>query len=414
MFFENAWSVALSLSFWLLLGAVAAGLLRVFVPRDFIARHLGRGRGFSGILKAVALGVPMPLCSCGVIPAALGIKRQGAGDGAAMGFLISTPQTGVDSVMVSASLLGFPFALFKLASAFAIGVVGGVWASLVGGGERDASPETGAAADHAGSVAESGAGRLGLRAAAEFAVDDLLKSIWKWLLAGILVSAAISTWLPPDFLKTHMPEGRILPMLAVLAVSLPMYVCATASVPIAAALVSAGMPTGAALVFLMAGPASNVATIGAVYKTFGLRKLLVYLISIIAGSMIGGYFFDAVVAASLPDSMVLADKEPSLLKVGAAFVLLALFARFAWIELASGFRGFRGSAADTSEQLTLRIVGLSCAGCAAKLRAALERLEGVSEVDIDLKTGETTLRGNGIDRAELEKTVSETGYGVER
>ena len=416
MFLENAWSVTLALSFWLLVGALAAGLLRVFVPNDFIERHLGRSRGFSGILKAVLLGVPMPLCSCGVIPAAIGIKKQGAGDGAAMGFLISTPQTGVDSIMVSASLLGFPFALFKLASAFVVGLVGGGLTAVTGGGEKDADAidaKTGSAASAPGAER-----RRGLKDALDFAVDDLLAMIWKWLVAGIIVSAAISTWLPQDFFKTYLPEGHFLPMLAVLIVSLPMYVCATASVPIAAALVYSGMPAGAALVFLMAGPASNVATIGAVYKTFGFKKLLVYLGSIVVGSMLGGYFFDTVVATSLPAPMSLADKEPSFLKIAAAFVLMALFARFAWMDIRAWLRGKRaaGNAENSGamEQLALNVVGLTCEGCAAKLKRALEGIDCVEDADVELETGKTIVSGNGLDRESLEKAVSQAGYGVSK
>ena len=124
-FFINCWLTATELAPWLLLGLGIAGALHIWIPDNFIKRHLGHGR-ISAVFKAVIFGVPMPLCSCGVIPAALGIKKQGAGNGAAMGFLISTPQTGVDSIMVSASLLGLPFALFKLVSAFILGIIGGL------------------------------------------------------------------------------------------------------------------------------------------------------------------------------------------------------------------------------------------------------------------------------------------------
>jgi len=419
LFLENVWSVTLALSFWLLAGSLVAGFLRVFVPNDFIERHLGSGKGVSGVLKAVLLGVPMPLCSCGVIPAALGIKKQGAGDGAAMGFLISTPQTGVDSIMVSASLLGLPFAIFKLLSAFILGIAGGIWAMRSGGGERNGS--TGKGADAAAPSPPTAAVKSGKRLwmAVDFAIDDLLKMIWKWLVAGILVSAAISTWLPSDFFKTHLPGngGVVVSMLVVLLISLPMYVCATASAPIAAALVHSGMPAGAALVFLMAGPASNVATIGAVYKTFGHKKLLVYLTTIICGSLLGGYFFDAVVATSLPAPMALADKEPSILKSASAILLLALLARFAWMDLAAFLRGKRAessTAGDDVERLTLNVTGLTCAGCAAKLRGALEKVEGVEKVEITLKTGEAVAFGKSLDTEILERTILITGYGVSK
>ena len=416
VFLGNVWDTTVALSFWLLVGALVAGLLRVFVPDDFIERHLGNKRGLSGVLKAVLLGVPMPLCSCGVIPAALGIKKQGAGDGAAMGFLISTPQTGVDSIMVSASLLGFPFAVFKLLSAFVIGIVGGVWTAFSGGGENHA--ETAPAEPASAEAASSKQTKKGLKDALEFAVDDLLKMIWKWLVAGILVSAAITTWLPADFFKDYLPEGEVLlPMLLVLLVSLPMYVCATASVPVAAALVHSGMPVGAALVFLMAGPASNVATIGAVYKTFGFKKLLIYLTVIILGSLAGGYFFDTIVTASIPDVAASHSGVGGIAKTAAAALLVALIARFAWMDAIAWGRGLRAKRrlandAEKLDTLTLTVVGMTCSGCAAHLCDALRKVEGVVSVETDFETGNTIITGEALERELLEKTVAIAGYAV--
>ncbi len=115
-YLENAWDVTLELAPWLLLGVVIAGILHVFMPQDFVRTHLGHSR-FSHVVKACLFGVPMPLCSCGVIPAAAGLKKEGASNGATVGFLISTPQTGVDSFAVSAALLGWPFALVKVVAA---------------------------------------------------------------------------------------------------------------------------------------------------------------------------------------------------------------------------------------------------------------------------------------------------------
>ena len=325
LFLENIWHTTLSLSFWLLVGFMIAGLLHVFVPDNFIKHHLGHKKGVFTVFKSVMFGVPMPLCSCGVIPAALGIKKQGAGDGAAIGFLISTPQTGVDSIMVSASMLGWPFAVFKLLSAFVIGMIGGVWAYFT---SSTTVSEEGKSNENNG--ADS---KRSFKDLFEFAIDDLFKMIWRWLVAGILISAAMTTWLPADFFQRYLPDNIFVAMLLVLIISLPMYVCATASVPIAAALVATGMPTGAALVFLMAGPASNVATIGAVYRGFGMKKLLIYLSSIVAGSMIGGYLFHSVIIPNISDATIPKHEAGGIVATIASVIFVILILRFIFLEI---------------------------------------------------------------------------------
>ena len=318
-FFHEAWGVAGMLAPWLFLGLGIAGVLHVLLPADFVRKHLGRP-GWVGIVKAAAFGVPLPLCSCGVIPAAVGLKKDGASDGAAVAFLISTPQTGVDSVMVSAAFLGWPFAVFKIVSALFTGIVGGLLvdatrrrkgaateerkngktAERKDGGTEEPMAGAGSCcccspATAAGTAVAAGKAE-GWRAMARefwnFTMWELFGGIWRWLLVGVLVSALMSRLFPENSLAdapwAHGGTG----MFVMLLVALPMYVCATASVPIAAALVHAGLPAGAALVFLMAGPASNVATIGAVWRTFGRRVMLVYLGVVAGASLALGQLFN--------------------------------------------------------------------------------------------------------------------------
>jgi uncharacterized membrane protein YraQ (UPF0718 family)/copper chaperone CopZ len=410
LFFANVWGVMMSLSLWLLVGLIFAGALRIWVPDDFVKKHLGRKRGFLSVLKAVVFGVPMPLCSCGVIPAALGVKKQGAGDGAALGFLISTPQTGMDSIMVSASLLGFPFALFKVFSAFLVGLIGGGWAYLLDSGKVG----RGAVEENAIISGKSAERKLG--DVFEFAVDDLLAGIWKWLLAGVFVSAAITTWLPENFFRDYLPESDLAAMLIVLLISLPMYVCATASVPIAASLVYAGMPTGAALVFLMAGPASNVATIGAVYRAFGLKKLMIYLVSIVIGSVLCGMLFQWVLPVDLaPPPLDAASKNAhGLLELAAAVILSGLMARFALIGMLGKLRGFRGKRGDVTENSSIRlnVDGMTCQGCRDKAKAALSAVSGVSSVYIDIDSDDVIVTGADINLETVRKAVASAGFGV--
>jgi len=276
------WQILLELSPSLLLGLFIAGLVHVYVPAAAIHRRLSRP-DLASTVRASLLGVPLPLCSCGVIPTALGLRKAGASPGATTSFMISTPQTGVDSILVSAAFLGWPFALFKLAAAFATGVVGGVLVNRLTPAEAGADGET---------TLNSSGGDRGVSGAIRYAVLDLLAAIDLWLIAGVLVAALITTLVPADFFVGQSWAQGLVGMLVVLAISLPLYVCTTASVPIAASLIVAGMPAGSALVFLMAGPATNVATIGAVYRTLGASVLGLYLGTVVVMSLGFGLLFE--------------------------------------------------------------------------------------------------------------------------
>lgn len=370
----------LELAPWLLLGAAVAGLLHVVLPSGFVQRNL-QGRG--GIFKAVALGVPLPLCSCGVIPAGLGLKKDGASDGASVAFLISTPQTGVDSVLVSASMLGWPFALFKVLSAALLGVIGGL---LSGPGQASAAPAR---------VEEKP--RPTWRAGVAHGVE-MLRSIWGWLAFGVVASAAITVLVPTGSLASMNAGGGLIAMGAVLAISVPLYVCATASVPIAAALVAGGFPPGAALVFLIAGPATNVATLGAVYGAFGKRIVAVYLGTIIIGSVVLGSAFDFLLEGSVVEAHVHGSSPV------AAACAIALALAMAFFAVESAARRLRRA----PKGLVVGVEGMTCGGCAKKVERAILGVPGVSAalVSFDEKSATVDLSRNDARIAVIERIES--------
>ena len=274
------------------------GMLHVMLPAGFICR---RFQGFSGVFQAVAFGVPQPLCSCGVVPTGIGLKNDGASDGASVGFLISTPQTGVDSVLVCMSFFGWPFAIFKMVSAFVLGMIGGCITERFPDtkSKSAASSTVGTSCcshDHApeGSIGATNS----IWRAVKHSIE-ILRSIWLWLVVGILISAAIEIWVPPTWFESVGEMGLLPAMLLVLLVSVPLYVCATASVPIAAVLIAQGLPPAAALVFLMAGPATNMTTIGAIFGRFGWRVLFTYLATIVVGSMLSAFLFDWMIPTAI-------------------------------------------------------------------------------------------------------------------
>ena len=410
---QTCWQITVELAPWLLLGTVIAALLHGVLPPDFVRRHL-RGRG--GVAKAVILGVPLPLCSCGVIPAGLGLKKDGASNGASVGFLISTPQTGVDSILVSASFLGWPFALFKVVSATVTGLIGGFLADRVETVEGTL--------DGAGSHGSDDRDLRGMVAHG----TQLLRSIWGWLLFGILASAAIQIYIPETWLTDMSAQGSLVACLAVLVFSIPLYVCATASVPIAAALVLKGVPASAALVFLMAGPASNMATIGAIYRGFGKQVLGVYLGTIAIGSIGFGLAFDWVLTATASE-MQHGHSEPHLVESACAVLLLLLMAFFAWfdfrlwlmralkrlikpmvreclheLQLESGNPMLSGT-----RMIEVPVQGMTCGGCVRKLTGTLSTLPGVAEVDVQLDPGLVRVQGT-IDEQELREAIDSAGF----
>lgn len=394
-FIQNLWAVLLELAPWLLVGATVSGLIHVMLPHDFVRRHLS-GRG--SIIKAVALGVPLPLCSCGVIPAGLGLKRDGASDAAALGFLISTPQTGVDSILVSAAFLGWPFALFKVGAATITGLMGG-WLTEHFGGERKPFSSEG--------TEPSDPTQRGWRDAIDHG-EDLIRTIWGWLLFGVVISAAISTWVSTDGLMSLSEWGPVLTMLLMLVISLPLYVCATASVPIAASLVAGGMPTGAALVFLMAGPATNVATIGAIHRAFGGRVLGLYLGTIISGSLGLGLLYDAWLPTTVTAVAGHGD-HMSWWAVGSAALLVFLIGKYA-ISDGLSWLNMRHAANHTSEgRVTLAVQGMTCGGCVARLERELKAADGVNLVAVSLEPGQAIVEGT-LNQAQVAALIDATGF----
>jgi uncharacterized membrane protein YraQ (UPF0718 family)/copper chaperone CopZ len=387
---DAIWQVWLQLAPWFLLGAAAAGLLHVMLPRDFARRQF---RGLGGVAKAVALGVPLPLCSCGVIPAGLGLKKDGASDGAAVGFLISTPQTGVDSLLVSASFLGWPFTIFKCVSALVMGLAGGAATEAL---HTDSNARLGEA-----SAPQSTAGFF------EHMID-VIRPIWKWIVFGVVASAAITVWIPPGMIAGWSNLHPALTGLAALAIALPLYVCATASVPIAAALIAQGMPTGAALVFLMAGPATNIATIGAVKRAFGGRVLAVYLATVVIGSVGLAYVYDAFIPFEALGSMAHEHGHPWW-AWASALVLAGLFVYFVLDDLRSAW--LRRTPSAGPAVVTLEVEGLTCNNCVRKLERALRDADGVTSVRVTLDPSRATVEGSAHP-ADLEAVVRATGYAM--
>jgi uncharacterized membrane protein YraQ (UPF0718 family)/copper chaperone CopZ len=401
-YLRELWQIMLDLSPSLMLGLFIAGLMHVYLPKGFIHRGLNRP-DMRSVARASLIGVPLPLCSCGVIPTALGLRNEGASKGATTAFMISTPQTGVDSILVSASFLGWPFALFKLVAAFVTGLIGGALANRFTRPDptepgADTSPDSQARA------------RGGLSGALRYAVFDLLAAIDLWIIAGVLVAALITTFIPPDYLAGQGWSQGIWGMLLVLAISIPLYVCTTGSVPIAASLIAAGMPLGTALVFLMAGPATNVATLGAVYRALGMRVLMVYLGTVVVMSVLLGLTFDSILEvtpAASPEHQHGVDWVAAV----CALILSLILAFLVMRRVIDAWRA-RAAASNLAGGLTLKVEGMSCQHCVSSVKKALEGFDAVEEASPNLSSGMVRVRGDHLDVSALVQAVEKAGFKV--
>ncbi|OCQ20793.1 permease [Pseudoalteromonas luteoviolacea] len=417
---DNFWQLFVVSAPWLMLGLLLAGLLNVFIPKDFLQRHLGK-EGLWTTVKAALIGAPMPLCSCGVIPAAIGLRRAGGSKSATTAFLVSTPETGVDSISVSYALLGPFMAIIRPIAAVASAITAGL---LVGRDNRENEPletaqhaassspccgsqqhtappvvQTSCCGTEATHIAPVGVLKNGSTTAVEssccdikqpetsdtahtchsdkedtqtsqsccerdiepkktasccstetpgtprfssklwqatkFSCNKLLSDTMVWLLIGIFFAALVQTFVPTEFLA-QWGDG-ILAMLVVILISIPMYICATASTPIAAGLLLAGVSPGAVLVFMLAGPATNVATIGVVAKELGQRAVAAYIVAVIGVAIVFGFLTDYLVVQFGFEVAPMVGHEhevlPSWLSQMSALLLAALMLRLFIIDL---------------------------------------------------------------------------------
>jgi len=345
-------------SFFVLLGFLVAGLLHEFLPTATILRHLGAERPRSVVLAAL-FGAPIPLCSCGVLPAAAALRRKGASRSALMAFLISTPETGVDSVSLTYALLGPLMAVVRPLVAIATAIAAGLLGLLVKD-DPEAPPgaELVAVHDHehpAGDKLPAPGSFLGrLRAAVAYGFGPLLDEIAFWLVVGFALTGLLAALLPNDFFGSVLGFDRgLVPMLAMAAASIPLYLCASASTPIAAALIAKGLSPGAGLVFLLVGPATNAATVSVARQLFGGSRLRIYLLTVLAASLAAGLALDELAADRVRAATFGAGRAPDLGLFAFAKLLAAIFFGVLMLRsfLRTRFREGRRDARDQIRQL---------------------------------------------------------------
>lgn len=409
---------------YILLGFILAGMLHVFIRPDTMSRHLS-GHGWRPVVKAALLGIPLPLCSCGVLPTAVALRRQGASKGASTSFLIATPQTGVDSIAATYALLGLPFAIVRPIAALVGSVAGGMAVDRSDkDGDNDMPVTASATACSDGccqSAAEAEAPRGFINkmwAAVKYGLTDMVASVGKWLVIGLVVAAVITVAVP-DSLFLSLAEYPRLAMLVMVAVAVPMYVCATGSIPIAMSLMLKGLTPGVGFVLLMAGPAANFASVMVLSKSLGRRATAVYVLSVVVTAILFGLLIDYLLPAQwfaiggAADTIAHCHVEWLWFPTLCSALLVALLLR-AFVAGAAERRRFRKesnntSTTDTTMQKVYKVNGMACAHCKATVEKAVGAVAGVSSVAVDLPTGRVAVDG-AYDPKAVAEAVTNAGF----
>ncbi len=418
---------------YLLLGFLLAGLMHSFIPGRYYTKFLAK-KSFRSVINAALFGIPLPLCSCGVIPTAMSLRKEGASKGAVASFLIATPQTGVDSIIATFSLMGLPFAIVRPIAALLTAVFGGAMVNTTDDCKEKPVETSGKHNDHKheGFIDK-------LREALEYAYIEMMEDIGKWLVIGLVIAGLITVFVPAEMFAIF--NGNTLAsMLLVLCIALPMYLCATGSIPIAVALMMKGLTPGAALVLLMAGPACNFASMLVIRKVLGVRTLITYLASIIVGSIAFGYLIDYLQFNGIVNFLEHLTYQQACCAEGdgwfewACTILMILMLINAIVLPKLGLRKAHhchchdghhhdedscscGCESDEchSEQNVVKYIveGMNCNHCRTNAEKALQQVEGVESATVDLASKEAVVKGSATEE-QLKQAIEAIGFELKK
>ena len=395
---NEIWNLINEMSPYLLLGFGFAGILHAFVPARIYRRYLGKA-DFRSVLWAALIGVPLPLCSCGVIPTAIGLRNEKASKGAIASFLIATPQTGIDSILATFSLMGLGFAIIRPVAALVTGVCGGLLVNRLVS-EDDIMEES-------ISSCQLESGNRFWRVL-KYGYYDIIRDIGLRLLIGLIVAALIQVAVPDEFFLSFGSQP-LLQMLVILIIAIPMYICSSGSIPVAAALIMKGLSPGAALVMLMAGPAVNLASILVVHKAMGRRFTWIYLMTIVVFAVIFGMLINATgwdFSVASRDACCMTSALPSPFKMICATVLTLLILFALMMKLFSKFTTKKPLDPDV---MVYRVEDMHCSHCEAAVVRAVENVPGVEKAKASASANTLTIKGPATEEA-IRSAVEGIGY----
>ena len=409
-FVEEMWVLCIDMAPYILLGMLVSGIISVFVNNDMIFKHIGP-KNFTSTLKSTLFGVPLPLCSCGVIPVAATLRDSGASKGSTVSFLVSTPQTGVDSIFLTYGMLGPVFALFRPIAAFVSGILSGV---VINNFDEDEHHHT-----RKENLEENNQLQLKDKIISGFKYGfiSLPADIVVPLFKGLLVAATISVFLPPDYIANYFTSNKYVQSFTMLAISIPFYVCATASIPVAVALMAKGISPGAAFIFLMAGPATNASSIAVIKNILGARTLYFYLALISFSAIFFGFTFDLLfteTASTIPNLLHHHNHGSGLgTLLGFVFILILINAYISRLkENERGNHSNDGLMNESFSQKQIIVDGMTCGHCKESVESVLNAFDSVKKASVDLISGKVLIEGVDIDIDKIKEKIISRGFTV--
>ncbi len=393
-FFRESINLWLEVSPYLLLGMTMAGILHTFLGKEFISRQLGKG-GIISVIKATLLGVPLPICSCGVIPVVSSLQKEGAHKSSILAFLVSTPTSGVDSIFATYSLLGPLFAVFRPLAAMLSGISLGIADYYIESEKHQ--PKTTPKHEHA-PIHPSFHWKEFLR----YSFFEIPQDIGKSLMVGILLGGAISAFIPQNLFSEYVsyPWDFVI----ALAIGIPLYVCATGSIPVAVSLIAKGFSPGAGLVFLIVGPATNAITLSFVREKLGKKSFYLYLINIIIVAVILGFIFNHLWFLFGGSTRLILGAGKMLgfrFKLVSGIILLLLVLNVLIKR--------KQCSVQIKADMEITVSDIHCTHCKITLESKLKEVEGVSAVFVDV--GKKVIRINGNpDKDKVSAKIKEAGY----
>ncbi len=391
---------------YLLFGFFIAAVLHIFFPESLIRRHLGKD-SVGSVVKATLFGIPLPICSCGVVPVAASLKNSGASKGATVSFLITTPQVGADSFMITYSLLGWFFGVYRIVSSTITGLLAGIFVNIFGNKDNSIVFPMAETSNNDSILTRA-------KNTPRYLEYELLGSIITPLLLGFVIAGLIAAFIPDGFFELYMGSD-FMSMLLMLLIGIPMYVCASASTPIAASLIMKGMSPGAALVFLLTGPATNAIGISTITKVVGKQSTIIYLAVIALGSLVFGYVLNVIASRFGISNVILLHHNsmlPQWLKLSGSLILGAMMV---WYYLDTKLLNAKHKGAiNMDKKITLHVSGMNCMHCSSSVKKAVEGVEGTSNVNVDLEGKQVmfdTVDEESVDK--VKAAITFAGFTVE-
>ena len=410
LFFSEIWSLCLETAPYLLIGMFFSGLINIFIDSNFIYKHIG-SKNISSVFKSTLLGIPIPLCSCGVIPVAATLKDSGASKGSTVSFLVSTPQTGIDSIFLTYGLLGHVYALFRPLAAFISGVFSGIIINKFDDESHHHLPKT----NDIDITKENLTKRL--QRGLKYGFITLPADIVVPLIQGLSIAALIAISIPPNFIAQYFSFNSYFMFIMMLIISLPIYVCATASIPIAVALMAKGVSAGAVFVFLMAGPATNASSIAVIKNILGKKSMYLYLSLIAFTAIFFGVCLDYFLTIELPSNTTSSHvhNEINYKSIFLAIVFILLLINAYIYKYKKDIESSKENSLTTSnfkENLSIIVAGMTCSHCKESVNNVLNNCNGVQNTSINLQTGQVIIQGSNLNEKLIKEKIKNIGFSI--